>query len=207
MAIYDDMIEKLPSVMRQENVLKYYSAISELFEDFDNQLVIFENVHLIKSATGEWLDKLGTYVQVARNGNNDEDYRARISFEYFRFYFAPTLTNLLTFVKQFSGFYPTRIEGQNFNITWSSYFDSTWAQLLGFTWEDIQGFTSNEPAYLKFVFGSEKVWNDYLATTWGSHETKTWEQFGYVFDPDFDPSFIENIDKIAGAGVKLETDY
>ena len=105
MAIYDDMVAKLPSVMRQENVLKYYAAIAPLLEDFDNQLEIFKSIHLVKDATGVWLDQLGKLVNVFRDGDNDADYRAKISFEYYRYYYAPTLTNLLKFTLQFSGFY------------------------------------------------------------------------------------------------------
>ena len=182
MSIYDNMVAKLPAVMRQENVLKYYAAIAELLEHFDSQLEIFKNVHLVDSATGIWLDELGKLVNVFRDGDTDNDYRARISFEFFRYYYAPTLTNLLAFTLQFSGFYPSAIEGINFGV-------------------------GTEPAYLKFIFGYAKVWDDYITTKWDDHLTKTWDQLGYVFNPDFDPTIIENLDRIAGAGVKLETDY
>ena len=155
MAIYDDMVAKLPSVMRQENVLKYYAAIAEMLEHFDSQLEIFENVHLVDLATGEWLDNIGQYVNVSRENDNDADYRARIKLEFYKYYFVPTLNQFLVLINSFTGVYPDSYQTQNEN------------------------FGGTEEAYIKF---------------------------SYDFEPGFDISIFEGLDKFAGGGIRLEND-
>ena len=155
MAIYDDMVAKLPAVMRQENVLKYYAAVAPLLEEFDDQLLIFENVHLVDLATGTFLDDIGQYVNVSRAGDNDTNYRARIKLEFYRYYFVPTLDNFLALINSFTGVYPDTIQTQNEN------------------------FGGTEEAYIKF---------------------------SYDFEPGFDIAIFDELDKLAGGGIRLEND-
>ena len=177
MAIYDNLVAKLPSVMRQENTLKYYAAIAEVLEEFNSQFAIFENIHLLEVATGEWLDILGQYVNVSRNNENDEDYRARIKLEFYRYYFIPTLDNLLNFINSLTGVYPDAIFSLNNNLTVAQQAERyTVEELAEFLVED---FNQTEPAYIKFR---------------------------YVFDPDFNIDILEQLDDVVGGGIRLEND-
>jgi len=117
MSAYDDMIAKLPAVMRQTNVKAFYTAIGNMMDKFDTFLETYDSVHLVDSATGKWLDNLGKLVSVERNALNDEDYRAKIKLEFYRYYYVPTMDNLLALIKEFSGVYPNVITTQNEDFT------------------------------------------------------------------------------------------
>ena len=179
MAVYDDMLAKLPAIMRQDNVKLFYKSIAVLMDDFDELLVTYADVHLVNNATGDWLDNLGKLVGVVRDGESDEDYRANIKISYYRKYFVPTLDNLLDFIAGFTGYYPKITETQN---------------------EDI----SLEKGYINFTFGVPTVWGDYSSNVWGDYSEYLWRQFGYIFSPGFNFDILDQIGDIAGAGINVE---
>jgi hypothetical protein len=154
MAAYDDMIKKLPAVMKQTNVKLFYKSVGAMMDDFDELLVTYESIHLVDSATGTWLDNLGKLVGEERAFDSDEDYRARIKLEFYRYYYVPTLDKLLTLIKKFAGVYPDSVATQN---------------------ED----TVNEKAAITM---------------------------SYDFSPSFDVAIFDDMDKLAGGGIKLIND-
>lgn len=180
MAAYEDMIKKVPAVMRQENVLKFYKVVSSSFDDFDSCLDQFERIHEVDYATGYWLNDLGAMVGLARNNDNDSDYRARMKTYYCRRYLVPTLDNLFKFIKAFTGYYPYSYECQNTNF-------------------------NEEPACIKFNFGNPQTWGDRSVYKWGEWTDKRWLDFGYNFGVNFSESILSEIDNFVSAGTKTKT--
>ena len=77
---------------KNPNIQAFYKAVSLVFDKIDEYYDIIEKQWLVQYATGEFLDDLGALVEVKRNGQSDERYRARIKLAFKQIDFVPHLT-------------------------------------------------------------------------------------------------------------------
>lgn len=111
MTNFERMWGKLPYVMRQENNEKLYRAMGNIFDDFDTQIALYENMHVVDLASGSQLDAIGYNIGVARvTGQSDETYRRRLKIFYSSVYFIPTLDNFQYIIKNIMGYYPMNVK-------------------------------------------------------------------------------------------------
>ena len=181
MGAYDNMIAKLPAVMRQTNVKSFYTAIGSMMDEFDTFLITYDKVHLVDSATGDWLDNLGKLVSVERNFLNDADYRAKIKLEFYRYYYVPTLDNLLALIKKFSGVYPDLVSTQN----------------------DVDIISTVLEAKELAVYALSKYKVRGTSLSLGNNTEPASIKMSYDFSPSFDIDIFDDLDKFVGGGVRL----
>ena len=114
-ANYDFLLYYLPHYMsKNPNIQAFYKAVSLVFDKIDEYYNVIEKQWLVQYATGEFLDDLGALVEVERNGQSDERYRARIKLAFKQIDFVPHLNNLLELIKSYTGIYP------DINVGWQN---------------------------------------------------------------------------------------
>jgi len=107
----DVMFSKLPAVMQQSEVEKFYNVMGKLYDDFDNFLESKQNNHVIDIAEGPDLDGIGFNINVPRDtGQTDIQYRRRLKYFYSSIYFVPTLNNFYHLINSILGEYPDNVK-------------------------------------------------------------------------------------------------
>ena len=112
---YDFLMYYLPHYMsKNPTVQAFYKSISLVFDKIDEYCGLINKQWLVDYATGGFLDDLGAFVQVERNGQDDERYRARIKLAFKQIDFVPHLNNLLELIKSYTGVFP------EINVGWQN---------------------------------------------------------------------------------------
>lgn len=112
---YDFLMHYLPHYLSKNKTIQaFYKSISLVFDKMDGYYELISKQWLVDYAIGGFLDDLGDFVQVERNGQDDERYRARIKLAFKQIDFVPHLNNLLELIKSYTGIFP------EINVGWQN---------------------------------------------------------------------------------------
>lgn len=105
----EDILSTLPQHLQKENTLKFINCLKPVLEYIDTLLNQDIGVSNIDKASGEYLDLIGYRLLVARDGMDDEEYRAFLKMMRFKSLNAPTTDNLINLTYNMTGYYPAEI--------------------------------------------------------------------------------------------------
>ena len=115
--MYDNfkyLLSKIPYILQATEVNRVFiKSWADMFDVIDTYIDLIEKMWLIDYATGEFLDDLGTLVDVPRMNEADVNYRLRIKLAFQSLDIVPTLNNVMELIKEFTGYFPEIREGWN----------------------------------------------------------------------------------------------
>lgn len=107
---FEEFLKLIPEHYSKEDTLKFFNCLKPVFDYIDGLLEETIGMKNINKAKNEYLDYLGYYEDVQREGKTDEEYRPFITSRRFVKNNAPTTENLVELVKNMTGYYPADIE-------------------------------------------------------------------------------------------------
>ena len=102
--ITENMINKLPDVLKTKNIIELYEFLGNEFEKIENLIENNKYYSVVSKIKGTTLDGYGQQYLIYRDNFNDDNYKKAIYIEQMKRNFIPTLDKFISIINDVTGY-------------------------------------------------------------------------------------------------------